>query len=68
MLYPDLFPETTRYCYVRTDARESDLLNYDQLDPKEQSIVSQGRYPEVRIWRCPVVCAPGPARAGLYRY
>lgn len=40
MLYPDLFPETTRYCYVRTDARESDLLNYEHLDPKEQSIVS----------------------------
>ncbi|MDK4336385.1 4'-phosphopantetheinyl transferase family protein [Corynebacterium accolens] len=41
MLYPDLFPETTRYCYVRTDARESDLLNYEHLDPKEQSIVSR---------------------------
>ena len=31
MLYPDLFPETTRYCYVRTDARESDPLNYEPV-------------------------------------
>ena len=41
MLEPNLFPDTARYCYVRTDASITDLMNYTQLDPQEQSLVSQ---------------------------
>ena len=37
MLEPNLFPDTARYCYVRTDASITDLMNYTQLDPQEQS-------------------------------
>lgn len=40
MLTPDLFPDSARFCYVRTDDTESDLLNYDHLHPLEQSLVS----------------------------
>lgn len=41
MIEPLLFPGSARYCYVRTRPEYSDLLNYSQLDPQEQSLVSQ---------------------------
>lgn len=34
-----LFPDSARFCYVRTS--EPDLLNYDGLDPLERTLVSQ---------------------------
>lgn len=41
MLEPFLFPESARYCYVRTDDSFTDLLNYNHLSPEERSVVSQ---------------------------
>ena len=41
MLEPSLFPESARYCYVRTDESMTDLLNYNHLSPEERSVVSQ---------------------------
>ncbi|WP_286954718.1 MULTISPECIES: 4'-phosphopantetheinyl transferase family protein [Corynebacterium] len=41
MIEPNLFPDSARYCYVRTQPEYSDLLNFSQLDPREQSLVSQ---------------------------
>lgn len=40
MLEPGLFPDEARFCYVRTHADHSDLLNYAGLHPLEQSLVS----------------------------
>lgn len=37
----DLFPEQARFCYVRTHDCQPDLVNYCQLHPLEQSLVSQ---------------------------
>ena len=39
MLEPFLFPESARYCYVRTDETMTDLLNYNHLSPEERSVV-----------------------------
>ncbi|WP_257161274.1 4'-phosphopantetheinyl transferase family protein [Corynebacterium cystitidis] len=35
-----LFPESARYVYVLTDPASKDLANFEQLDPREQSLVS----------------------------
>lgn len=40
MLEPRIFPESARYCYVRTTTDNHDLLNYDHLHPLEKSLVS----------------------------
>ena len=31
MMYPELFPESARYCYVRTDSGYADLANFEGL-------------------------------------
>ena len=43
MLDSQLFPPAARYCYVRTmpNTEEPNLLNYKQLHPLEQTLVSQ---------------------------
>lgn len=41
MLEPSLFPESARFCYVRTDESMTNLLNYHHLSPEERSVVSQ---------------------------
>ena len=41
MLEPSLFPESARFCYVRTRSEHSDLMNFQGLHPLEQSIVSR---------------------------
>lgn len=41
MLEPSLFPESARYCYVRTDESMTNLLNFHHLFPEERAVVSQ---------------------------
>ena len=41
MMYPELFPESARYCYVRTDSSYTDLANFEELAAEEKSLVSQ---------------------------
>ena len=41
MLEPSLFPESARFCYVRTTDSYTDLVNYHHLAPEERSVVSQ---------------------------
>ena len=41
MMYPELFPDSARYCYVRTDSSYADLANFEQLAAEEKSLVSQ---------------------------
>lgn len=40
MREPLLFPEQARFCYVRTARNNTDTVNYSQLHPLEQSLVS----------------------------
>ena len=40
-MYPELFPESARYCYVRTDSGYADLANFEGLAAEEKSLVSQ---------------------------
>lgn len=41
MLEPSLFPDSARFCYVRTRSEHSDLMNFQALHPLEQSIVTR---------------------------
>lgn len=41
MMYPELFPESARYCYVRTDSGYANLANFEGLAAEEKSLVSQ---------------------------
>ena len=41
MMYPELFPKSARYCYVRTDSSYTDLANFEELAAEEKSLVSQ---------------------------
>ena len=41
MMYPELFPDSARYCYVRTDSSYADLANFEDLEAEEKSLVSQ---------------------------
>lgn len=40
MLEPSLFPDVARFCYVKTGTEGSDLVNFQNLHPLEQSLVS----------------------------
>jgi len=40
-MYPELFPDSARYCYVRTDSSYADLANFEDLEAEEKSLVSQ---------------------------
>ena len=40
MLEPSLFPDVARFCYVKTDTEATDLYNFQNLHPLEQSLVS----------------------------
>ena len=41
MIFSELFPESARYCYVRTDPSYADLANFEDLAAEEKSLVSQ---------------------------
>lgn len=40
MLEPSLFPDVARFCYVKTGTEGFDLVNFQNLHPLEQSLVS----------------------------
>src|SRR5699024_6637159 len=40
MMEKSLFPDVARFCYVKTDPKTSDLVNFHNLHPLEQSVAA----------------------------